>query len=93
MKAATIAGFTLIVLGILAVGYEGVTMTPMEQQVVDLGLSRASMEREGILPVLPVVGAVAVVSGIILILVGSRHRQARFRQSTRAAKEYSGWWP
>ena len=71
MKASMIIGIVLIVLGIVALGYEGITYTTREK-VVDIGPLKASVERKKTIPLSPVLGGAALVGGIVLVLAGSR---------------------
>lgn len=71
MKASMIIGIVLIVLGIVALGYEGITYTTREK-VVDIGPLKASVEKKKTIPLSPVLGGAALVGGIVLVLAGSR---------------------
>lgn len=71
MKASMIVGILLIVLGIVALGYEGITYTTREK-VVDIGPLKASVEKKKTIPLSPVLGGAALVGGIVLVLAGSR---------------------
>jgi uncharacterized membrane protein YidH (DUF202 family) len=71
MKPLTIAGVVLIVVGLAALAYQGVTYTTRET-VLDVGPLHATAERQKTLPIPPIVGVVAVVGGIVLLVVGAR---------------------
>jgi hypothetical protein len=71
MKASMIIGIVLIVVGIVALGYEGITYTTREK-VVDIGPLKASVEKKKTIPLSPVLGGAALVGGIVLVLAGSR---------------------
>jgi len=64
-------GVVLIVLGALALAYQGVTYTTREK-VIDLGPLKASVDKENTIPLPPVVGGLAVAVGIVLVVVGNR---------------------
>jgi hypothetical protein len=49
MKAATVIGIVLIVLGVLALVYQGISYTTSEK-VVDIGPLKASVEKERTIP-------------------------------------------
>ena len=66
-----ILGIVLIVLGIVALAYQGITYTTSEK-VVDLGPLQVEAKREKTLPLPPIVGAAAVIGGVILVAVSSR---------------------
>jgi uncharacterized membrane protein HdeD (DUF308 family) len=71
MKPATIVGIILIVIGIVALAYQGITYTTSEK-VVDLGPLKVEAKRERTIPLPPVVGVVALVGGIVLVAVSGR---------------------
>ena len=71
MKAKTIIAIILIALGIVAFAYQGITYTTREK-VVDLGPIQVTAEKTKTLPLLPIVGAIALVGGIVLLVVGSK---------------------
>ena len=71
MKTTVILGIMLIVLGVVAFGYQGITYTTKEK-VVDLGPLQMTAETEKTLPLPPIVGALALVGGIVLLVVGKK---------------------
>ena len=71
MKTITIVGILLIVLGLFAFAYQGITYTTREK-VLDLGPVEATVEREKTVPLPPVFAALALASGIILVVVGAK---------------------
>jgi len=71
MKPATMIGIVLIILGIVALAYQGITYTSREN-VVDLGPLKVEAKRERTIPLPPVVGVAALVGGIVLVLVSRR---------------------
>ena len=71
MKPAFLVGVFLIVLGIVALAYQGITYTTREK-VIDLGPIKATAERQNTIPLPPVVGVISLVGGIVLVAVGSR---------------------
>ena len=73
MKATTIVGIVLIVLGVIALAYQGITYTKTEK-VVDLGPLKVEAQREKTIPLPPVLGGVAIAAGVVLLIVGSRSR-------------------
>jgi uncharacterized membrane protein HdeD (DUF308 family) len=66
-----VVGVILIVLGIIALAYQGITYTTSEK-VVDLGPLKVEAKREKTLPLPPLVGAAAVIGGVILLAVSAR---------------------
>lgn len=71
MKTTTIVGVLLIVLGVIALGYEGITYTTREK-VLDIGPLQASVDKKKTIPLSPALGAAALVGGIVLVVVGAR---------------------
>jgi hypothetical protein len=71
MKTYMLAGIILIVIGIAALAYQGITYTTREK-VVDIGPIQMTAEKTKTLPLPPIVGGVALVGGIILLVMGSK---------------------
>jgi len=69
MKPKIIIAFILIVLGIAAFAYQGITYTTRDK-VVDLGPIHVTAEKTKTFPLPPVVGAIALVGGIVLLVAG-----------------------
>ena len=70
MRAATVLGIALIVLGVLALAYQGITYTTREN-VIDLGPLKASVDKEKTIPLPPILGALALAGGVVLVIVES----------------------
>ena len=66
MSVKTI-GVILIILGLVALAYQGISYTTREK-VVDLGPIEASKETKRTIPLPPVVGIVSIAGGIFLLL-------------------------
>jgi hypothetical protein len=66
-----IIGIVLIILGALALGYQGFTYVTREK-VADIGPVQVTAEREKTVWIPPIVGGAAVVTGAALLLLGSR---------------------
>ena len=71
MKSTAVIGIVLIVLGLAALAYQGINYTTRET-VIDVGPLHATAERHRTLPLPPVVGAVAVAGGVVLLVAGVR---------------------
>ena len=69
MSSKTIAATVLVALGINILAYSGISLTTPGQTVNFLGLHLATTESHFIPPV---VGAVALVGGIVLFMTGNR---------------------
>jgi hypothetical protein len=71
MKTLSIVGILLIVIGIAAFAYQGITYTTHEK-VVDLGPLQMTAEKTRTIPLPPIMGAIALAGGIALLIVGKR---------------------
>jgi uncharacterized membrane protein HdeD (DUF308 family) len=71
MKTITIVGVLLIVVGVIALGYQGITYTTREK-VLDIGPLQASVDKKKTIPLSPALGAAALIGGIVLVVVGAR---------------------
>jgi len=71
MKTNTLLGIVLIIVGILAFAYQGITYTSREK-VVDLGPLHVTAEKTKTLPLPPIVGGIALVGGIVLLVMGNK---------------------
>jgi uncharacterized membrane protein HdeD (DUF308 family) len=68
-----IVGIILIILGIVALIFGGISYTKSEK-VIDLGPIEATAEKKKTIPLPPILGAIALVGGIALLLVGSKKK-------------------
>ena len=73
MKPTFFIGIALIVLGVIALAYGGITYTKREK-VIDLGPIQASADREKTFPLPPVVGVISLVGGIALVAMGGKSK-------------------
>jgi uncharacterized membrane protein len=71
MRAITIVGIVLIVIGVVMLVYQGVTYTTREK-VLEVGPVEVRKETQKTIPLPPLVGGVALVGGIILVIMGAR---------------------
>jgi hypothetical protein len=71
MKPVTLIGVALIIVGVLALAYQGITYTTREK-VIDLGPLKASVDKEKTIPLPPILGALALAGGMVLVIVGAR---------------------
>jgi hypothetical protein len=71
MKTATILGIALIMLGVVAFVYQGITYTTREK-VIDLGPLQATVDKNRTIPLPPLVGGLALAGGLVLLIVGAR---------------------
>ena len=70
MKAA---GILLIVLGVIALIYGGITYTT-HKKVIDLGPIQAVKKETHDIPLPPILGVVAIVGGGAMLLIGGKSR-------------------
>ena len=66
-----IVGIILIILGVVALIFGGISYTTKEK-VIDLGPIEATAEKEKKIPLPPILGAIALVGGIALLIVGGK---------------------
>jgi hypothetical protein len=71
MKSTSVAGILLVVLGALALAYQGITYT-RRQKILDIGPFHATQDTQERIPLSPILGGLALVAGIALLLVGAR---------------------
>jgi hypothetical protein len=72
MKSYTLIGIILILVAVVAFGYQGISYTSREK-VIDFGSLQVTAEQTKTIPLPPIVGAVAL-SGGVLLLVGGRRK-------------------
>jgi hypothetical protein len=63
----------LIVIGLVALVYQGITYTSRET-VIDIGPLHATADRQRTLPLPPVLGIAAVAGGVALLIARARTR-------------------
>jgi hypothetical protein len=71
MKPLSIVGVLLVVFGLLALIYQGISYTKRET-IVDIGPVHATADRQKTVPLPPLVGAIAVAGGVVLLITGAR---------------------
>jgi uncharacterized membrane protein len=71
MKPAILIGILLIVLGGLALAYQGFNYTHHER-VMDVGPMHVTREDHDRVSIPPILGGLALVGGIVLVFVGAR---------------------
>jgi uncharacterized membrane protein len=67
----TLVGIALIVLGIVAFAYQGITYTSREK-IIDIGPIQATADTQKTIPLSPLLGGLALVGGIVLVVVGAK---------------------
>jgi uncharacterized membrane protein YidH (DUF202 family) len=71
MPRNTLIGVALIALGLIALAYQGITYTTREK-AIDLGPLQVTSERTRTIPLPPIVGALALVGGVVVLVMGRR---------------------
>ena len=71
MKPAMMFGILQIVLGGLVLAYQGFNYTHQEK-VIDIGPIHATAEEQKHVSIPPILGALALVGGIVMVVAGTR---------------------
>jgi uncharacterized membrane protein len=71
MKPITLLGIALILLGIVALAYQGITYKTREK-IIDVGPIEATAEKEKTIPLPPLLGGLALAGGVVLVAVGAK---------------------
>ena len=69
MNGRMLLGVALIVIGVIALVYQGFTYTT-HKKVLDIGPIQATKEEHQTIPVPPVIGVIAVISGVAVLALG-----------------------
>jgi len=73
LKAATVVGILLIVVGVIGFAVGGFSFT-REKKDVDMGPVQISHAKTSTIPIPPILSTIALVGGIGLVIVGVRGR-------------------
>jgi dipeptide/tripeptide permease len=68
MRTAVLIGALLLIVGIVALSYQGVIWVTGTERVAKIGPVEINQEKSYPIPVLPIVGGIAVVAGAVLLL-------------------------
>lgn len=68
MSAKTIIGIALLVLGVLAMAYQGFSYT-VPKKAVDLGPIQVTRQERHTVPLPPILGALALLGGIAVLVL------------------------
>jgi hypothetical protein len=71
MNTRTLVAIILVVVGVAAFAYQGITFTTREK-AVDLGSVHVTTEKTRTLPLPPIVGAITLIGGMVLLVTGSK---------------------
>ena len=75
MKPMTLGGILLVILGALALAYQGISYTRQEK-VLDIGPIHATTETHERIPLPPILGGLALVGGVVLLVMGTRNKSS-----------------
>ena len=67
MRQSTIFAVLLIVLGVAAFAYQGITYKTREK-AVDLGSLQVTTEKTKNIPISPIAGVIAIIGGVALLI-------------------------
>jgi hypothetical protein len=73
MKPMTIFGAVLLVFGVVALIYQGISYTSHDT-VIDIGPIHATADRQKTFPLPPIVGLAAVAGGVVLLINAGKAR-------------------
>ena len=73
MKPIILVGILLVVLGALALAYQGISYTRQEK-VLDIGPIHATTETHERIPLPPILGGLMLIGGIVLLVTGARQK-------------------
>jgi uncharacterized membrane protein HdeD (DUF308 family) len=68
MSAKTIIGIALLILGVLALAYQGFSYT-VPKKAVDLGPIQVTRQERHTVPLPPILGALALIGGIAVLVL------------------------
>jgi uncharacterized membrane protein YidH (DUF202 family) len=71
MRGSTLLAIVLIVIGVIALAYQGITYTT-QKKIIDLGPIQATKEEHHTIPLPPVIGIVALIGGVAVLALGKR---------------------
>ena len=75
MKNLLLASILMIILGVVALTYQGITYTTTEK-AIDIGPLQITAERTHTIPLLPILGVTAIVVGVVLLVASRRNTSA-----------------
>jgi len=73
VSGRTIIGIALVVLGTIALAYQGFSYT-VPKKAVDLGPIQVTRQERHTVPLPPILGAVALIGGIAVLVLGRSSR-------------------
>jgi hypothetical protein len=73
MKPISWLGIVLIILGALALGYQGINYT-RQKKLLDVGSVHLTTETHERIPLPPLLGGLALIGGVVLLVVGAKNQ-------------------
>ena len=73
MKPIVLIGIALIILGVVAFAYQGITYTSREK-IIDIGPIQATQKTKKTIPLSPLLGGLALAGGIVLVIIGAKNK-------------------
>jgi uncharacterized membrane protein YidH (DUF202 family) len=71
MRGSTILAIVLIVIGVIALAYQGITYTT-QKKIIDLGPIQATKEEHHTIWLPPIVGIAALIGGVGMLVLSKR---------------------
>jgi hypothetical protein len=76
MRSIMIVGLVLVILAVLALGYQGVAYITTRDTVAKIGPVEVQVDREHAIPLAPILSGLALVGGIGLLIIGATRPKA-----------------
>jgi uncharacterized membrane protein len=73
MKPIILVGILMVVLGTLALAYQGINYT-RQKKVLEIGPIHATAETHERIPLPPILGGLVLVGGVVLLVTGARQK-------------------
>jgi len=71
MSGKSLLGIALVILGIIALAYQGITYTT-QKKVLDIGPIQATKEEHHNIPLPPILGVLLLVGGVAVLVLDRR---------------------
>lgn len=71
MRPASLVAIVLLIIGIISLGYQGITYTT-HKKVLDIGPIQATKQEHKTIPLPPIIGVIALVGGVIVLATDRR---------------------
>jgi hypothetical protein len=74
MKPIFLSGILFVILGVLALAYQGINYTRQER-VLDVGPIHATAEKQERIALPPILGGLMLVGGIVMLVTASKQKE------------------